>query len=96
MGVAGPLWGPIFVMAELIIAPDPQISSKPIPKNVNSHRSRRNIQRTFDPSSNSLVTNYPLFFIVNFEGISSRQINPYNLIESVRDQAMILFLKPKL
>ena len=65
------------MMAESIDAPDPQGSSKPIPRNVNSQRSRRNIQQTFD-----FIL---LFFIVNFEEITSRQINPYNLIKAVRD-----------
>ena len=39
------------MMAESNSTPDPQGSSKPIPENVNSQRSRRNLQRTFDPSN---------------------------------------------
>ena len=73
-------------MAESIITPDPEGSSNPIPKNVDSQRNRRNLQQTFDLSSiKSFSENYPRFFIVDFEGISSRQINPHNLIEAIRD-----------
>ena len=72
--------------AESIIIRDPQGSSKSKTKNVNSQRSRRNIQPTFDPSAiKSPSENYPRFFIANFEEISSRQIKPYNLIVAVRE-----------
>ena len=79
------------MMAELIITPDPQGSSKPMPKNVNLQRSSRNIQEIFDPSSiKSLDENYPRFFTVHFEEISSRQINPYNIIEAVPEDNLPL------
>ena len=53
--------------AESIITPDPQGSIKPVPKNVNSQRSRRNIKPIFDPPSiKSSSKNYTRFFIVNY------------------------------
>ena len=61
--------------------PDPQGSSKPIPKSVISHRNMRNIQQAFDPSYiDTFIENYPRFFIVYFEEISLPKINPNNLI----------------
>ena len=70
------------MMAESFITPDQQGSSKP--KNINSQRSRRNIQRTFHPLSiNSLGENHPPFYIIEIEEISSRQINRYSLIKVV-------------
>ena len=81
----------IFMMAELIISPDLQGFSKPMPKNVNLQRSSRNIQEIFDPSSiKSHSENYPRFFTVQFEEISSRQINPYNIIETVPEDNLPL------
>ena len=53
---------------------------------VNLQRSSRNIQHIFDPSSIiSLIESYQRFFIVEFEEISSRQLNLYIIIEAVRD-----------
>ena len=74
------------MMAESIITADPQGSSKPVSKIANSQHSRRNIQQTFDPSFiKSFDENYPRFFIVDLEETPSRQINPYNLIEAIRE-----------
>ena len=65
------------MMVESNIMPDSRVSSKPIvnisskPRNVNSQRSRRNIQQAFGPSSIKLLSvNYPHFFIVDLEEIS--------------------------
>ena len=69
------------MMAGSNFTPDPQGSSKPIPKSVISQRNMRNIQQAFDPSSiDTFIENYPRFFIVDFEEISLPKLNPYNLI----------------
>ena len=74
------------MMAESITTPDPQESSKPMHKNINSQRSRGNNQQTFDSSSiKSFDGNYPRFY--DFKTISSLQINPYNLIEATGEKS---------